>query len=126
MLKYIPDKFATHYNSNKVWKELWKFLNEKESIIRMQTASDLNRPALEGINELLESQFGEYYPRSNSNKGKFVKLKQMTGHMIRQIMEHNNYIWFKYNIRVKNYYDEQQSSIFVRASLYRRRDRIYD
>ena len=57
MLEYKPDKFAMYFNSNKIWQELWGFLNQKESIIRMETASDLNRPALEGVLELLEDRF---------------------------------------------------------------------
>ena len=104
MLEYKPDKFAMYFNSNKIWQELWGFLNQKESIIRMETASDLNRPALEGVLELLEDRFEKYYPNKKTNKGEFNKLKQMTGHMIRQVMEKassNNYSWFKYNVKLK-------------------------
>ena len=129
MLEYKPDKFAMYFNSNKIWQELWGFLNQKESIIRMETASDLNRPALEGVLELLEDRFEKYYPNKKTNKGEFNKLKQMTGHMIRQVMEKassNNYSWFKYNVKLKKYYDDQKPSIFVRASLYRKTDRIID
>ena len=129
MPQYKPDKFAIYFNSNKIWQELWEFLIQKETIIRMQTASDLNRPALEGILELLEDKFGRYYLKKKSNKAEFDKLKQMTGHMIKQVMHEVSkpkYPWVKYNVRLKQYYDNDMPNIFVRASLYRKLDRIDD
>ena len=37
---------------------LWAFLNEKDSLIRLETATYLRRPALEGVQEQLLERFG--------------------------------------------------------------------
>ena len=127
MDKYDAEIFITHYNKNKIWKTLWKYLNTKESIIRMQTASDLDRPAIEGVIEEIENNFGEYFPDIKKNRGEYDKIKQMIGHMIKKVMLKNNYSWIEYNVRVKNYnYYYTEGKKFNRASRYTNMNKLYD
>ena len=60
-------------------QNLWNFLKEEGSIIRMETACYLSRPALEPLQPLLISRF--------SDQVRDDRIKQMAGRMVRQIME---------------------------------------
>ena len=81
-------------------KELWEWLNEGDQIIRMQTASDLKRPAVQPLIKFLLVKFaGRIDP---ANKGERFKIKQMMGHMIRQVMEENGYEHDAYNVLVND------------------------
>lgn len=62
---------------------IWEFLNADEIFIRMETATYLRRPALEGLQPQLLAQFGD--------KIKNDRCKQMMGRMTRQIMEGHGY-----------------------------------
>ncbi|WP_321927218.1 hypothetical protein [Burkholderia sp. BCC1998] len=89
---------------------LWAFLNRESSKIKMMTASDLGRPALEAVSdELLEEfddQFADNYPQRD-------RFKQMAGAMARQVMEASGYEWVRDNIPLSG-------APFSRASKYRR------
>ena len=73
----------------------------------METASDLQRPAVEPLSEVLLKRFGA--------KVKDDRTKQMIGHMVRQIMESLNYEHFSNNIKIRF------GSVFSRASRYSRK-----
>ena len=62
---------------------LWKFLNEEPTIIRLETATYLKRPALEALQPILLEKFGDEI-RSD-------RWKQMIGRMTRQVMQHHGY-----------------------------------
>ena len=106
MATYTPNQFSDLYNSS-FGKEIWKFLNEHDNIIRMITASDLQRPAVEPLSEVLLDRFGKNIKQD--------RIKQMIGHMVRQIMESLNYELASGNIKVRF------GSVFNRASKYSRR-----
>lgn len=64
-------------------KDLWQLLNRPDNLIRMETAIDLQRPAAEAVSRQLLETFGD--------KVREDRIKQMIGHMIRQILEARNY-----------------------------------
>ena len=92
MLTYNPNQFSNIYNTP-FGKDIWKFLNEHDNIIRMETASDLLRPAVEPLSKLLVSNFGKPIRED--------RTKQMIGHMVRQIMEARNYRIVSNSIKIR-------------------------
>jgi hypothetical protein len=85
-------------------KNLWEFLNRDDNIIRMETATDLGRTAAEAISKKLLEEFGDDV--------KVNRVKQMIGHMIRQVMESRGYQMGSQNVKV----DDKR--LFVKASRY--------
>ena len=106
MLTYNPGNFASLYASE-IGQRLWDFLNLPENITRLETASELSKPAVEGIGEQLLEEFGEDVRED--------RVKQMIGHMVRQILEQRGWVLDQSNVTV-------QSVPFIKASRYRRRD----
>lgn len=107
MQTYNPDKFANTYNTQDGHK-LWHILNEEPNVARMETASDLGQPALKPLEDILLDRIGEAMFED--------RMKQMTGHMVRQIMEARGYIHDASDIKLN-------SVPFYKASRYRRADR---
>lgn len=103
---YHPDKFAAEFATPE-GQLLWATLNQESVIARMTTASDLNQPALKPVEEILLEQLGEKILAN--------RMKQMAGHMVRQIMERHDYEHDASDIKVA-------SVPFYKASRYRRRD----
>lgn len=90
-------------------RAVWQFLNEKDSLIRLETATYLGRPALEGIQEQLLGQFGDDIRAD--------RWKQMMGRMTRQIMEHHGYGLDQTGVRIR------VGNLFTSAARYIKRDR---
>ncbi len=88
---YRPDKFAMTFKAEG-GRMIWDFLNERETVLRMETASYLGRPAIEPLSPLLLQRFGPSIKR--------VRLKQMIGHMVRQIMEARGYRLDRSNVKI--------------------------
>lgn len=95
-------------------KRMWVALNRDNLKIRMMTASDLGRPALEGVADELLDEFGDQFKEDYKYRDRF---KQMTGAMVRQVMESIGYAWVRDNIPLSG-------APFSRASKYRRRDAV--
>lgn len=91
-------------------ESLWHYLNEPETKTMMKTASDLGRPALEPLEELLLQRF-EVFRIAGPLRDRF---KQMCGAMVRQVMEGEGYEWVRDNVPMSG-------APFSRASKYRRR-----
>jgi hypothetical protein len=104
---YIPGVFAT-LAASQLGIELWTFLNSPESRLRMSTASDLGRPALEAVEELLLDRFGKQVLED--------RTKQMIGHMARQVMEHEGYVIDAKDVKMMG------GAPFARATRYKRPD----
>ena len=96
-MKYEAWKFIKLAESE-FGKELWKFLNLPETFIRMETATRLKRPAVEGIAEELKIQF--HQDLNNLDKSEFLRVKQMIGHMVKQVMNSRKYDVYMKNVRV--------------------------
>ncbi len=71
---------------------LWGFLQEKEMLIRLETATYLKRPALEAVQEQLLERFGDEIRGD--------RWKQMIGRMTRQVMEAHGYLLDQTGVRI--------------------------
>ncbi len=105
MLNYVPETFTSLYNIP-LGQDLWIFLNEPETVLRMKTASDLGKPALEGIEETLLERFEQHVETLSEDR-----WKQMMGHMTRQVMAAAGYVIGQQNVKVN-------SAVFTRATRY--------
>lgn len=86
-------------------KKLWSFLNERETFVRMETATLLRRPALEAVQLHLLERFGDEI--------RVDRWKQMTGRMARQVMERHDYILDRTGVRIS------RGSLFTSAARYK-------
>lgn len=91
-------------------KRLWKFLNSDETLSRLKMASDLRRPALEGMQYQILEEFGE--------EVRVDRWKQMIGKMVRQVMEAHGYNLDQAGVRIR------ESILFTRAARYRKNEKI--
>ncbi|KXJ32921.1 hypothetical protein [Pseudomonas sp. HUK17] len=62
---------------------LWQFLHRDTSIACLETTTYLKRPAIEGLQPHLLAEFGDEI--------KADRVKQMTGRMVKQVMESRGY-----------------------------------
>lgn len=104
MTTYNPLRFASTYE-NEGGCEIWEFLTNRDNIIRMETACYLSRPAAEPLSPYLIERFG--------NRIAEDRIKQMTGHMIRQILEGRGYQVDRGNVRIS-----RDGNIFTSATRY--------
>ena len=105
MLRYEPGRFIGTYESSN-GAAVWRFLNQADNIVRMETASYLGRPAAEPLSPGLVARFGSAIGED--------RLKQMVGHMIRQILESRGYRLDRGNVRIT-----REGNIFSSATRYR-------
>ena len=103
MLKYESNHFSD-LASTELGISIWSLLNKKDNIIRLETATELKRPAAEAVSTELLNAFGK--------EVKADRVKQMIGHMIRQIMEARNYHLDNQGVKVKT------GGLFTKASRY--------
>ena len=89
MHSYNSRMFRPLANTN-LGKQLWIFLNDDIIVACMKTATYLGKPSVSGIEENLLDKFQKEVVDD--------RVKQMIGHMIRQIMEDNGYIVEKRNV----------------------------
>jgi hypothetical protein len=106
MFTYSPEKFASLYTSE-LGQRVWAFLTRPEIVARLETASELGKPAVEGIEEQLLAEFREEILAD--------RVKQMVGHMVRQILEQRDWVLDQTDVKV-------QSVPFSKAARYRRSD----
>lgn len=90
--------------ATKLGQEIWAFLNEKESLVKLETATKLRHPAVEAIGSDLVSSFG--------NEIHDDRYKQATGAMVRQIMESLGYHIDQQNVVIRN------NALFTRGTRY--------
>lgn len=74
-------------------RALWRFLNSEDALIRLETSTYLQRPALEGLQPQLIERFGDEI-RPN-------RWKQLIGKMTRQIMEERGYSLVRAGVRTR-------------------------
>ena len=89
-------------------QRLWTVLNRTDVVARMETASDLGRPALAAVEDILLMELHTVILEH--------RFKQMAGRMTKQILEGRGYEHEASGIRLN-------SVPFYKASRYRRRDR---
>lgn len=108
MFAYNPEKFASLYETA-LGQRIWAFLTEPENVARLETASQLGKPAVEGIEEHLLEEFRAEVLAD--------RVKQMVGHMVRQILEQRDWVLDQADVKV-------QSVPFSKAARYRKPDWI--
>ncbi|MGE4079999.1 MAG: hypothetical protein AB7F22_31070 [Reyranella sp.] len=86
--------------------EIWTFLNEPDSIARMEAATYLCRPAVEALSPGLIAKFGQGVAER--------RTKQMIGHMVRQILERAGYIVDRQDVPIN-----RAGNIFSYATRYK-------
>lgn len=79
---YDPGTFTQLFGELR-GQRLWAKLNTREYISCLETATALRQPAIKGIEELLLRDFGADVIED--------RVKQMIGHMVRQVMERHGY-----------------------------------
>jgi hypothetical protein len=102
---YKPWRF-TDLSDTKLGKSLWLFLNERDNVLRMETASELGRPAVEALATRLVENFRDEVDDN--------RVKRMIGHMVRQVMDKDFEIDGP-NARVRT------GNLFKRGTRYKRR-----
>tara|TARA_B100000674_G_scaffold491833_1_gene510616 strand:+ start:780 stop:1151 length:372 start_codon:yes stop_codon:yes gene_type:complete len=103
-LAYEAGQFADVFGRDPQAHSVWEFLNERDNVLRMQTASELGRPAVEALAARLKKQFSPWIETP--------RIKRMVGHMTLQVMEANGFKFHKKGARVR------VGGLFQRASLY--------
>ena len=81
-MTYRAGHFERLYRSE-LGQQAWAFLNRADSLTRLETASYLQRPAVEAIAPTLLERFGPAVLE--------FRMKQMVGSMVRQILEAQGY-----------------------------------
>lgn len=105
---YIPKNFGDLFGTG-LGKALWAFMNEHDTLIRMETATYLGRPAVEPLGPLLLNEFGD--------KVREHRVKQMIGHMVRQVVEARGYIVDRQGVRIT-----RSGNLFTSGTRYVRRE----
>lgn len=103
-MNYDAGRYSTTF-ANEGGKEIWEFLVDPENVIRMETAAYLSRPAIEPLSPFLLRRFGDHARKD--------RIKQMMGHMVRQLMEGRGYVLQQGNVKISS-----ANNIFSRASRY--------
>ncbi|MBD3664393.1 hypothetical protein [Sulfitobacter aestuariivivens] len=108
MLIYRPDKFEGAFRALD-GASLWAYLQEEKTILRMETATYLGRPAIEPLSPDLLDRFGSRVAHHQK--------KQMIGHMTRQVLEARGFRLDRSGVRIK-----RPGNIFFSGSRYRHPD----
>ena len=87
--------------------KLWPFMNRPENVTKMETASDLGRPAVEAIGSALLDEFGDALLDD--------RVKQLIGAMAKQVLERSGYVIDQQNVKISE-------PPFARGTRYRRAD----
>jgi len=86
-------------------RKVWSFLHRDETVIRLETATYLRRPALEAVQRELLAEFGDEIRPD--------RWKQMIGRMTRQIMESKGYSLDRSGVRIRD------GELFTSAARYK-------
>ena len=106
-LRPDPNQFRDIYESER-GEAIWKFLIRPDNVVRMQTATDLDRAAVEPLGKGLLAEFGIEVSED--------RMKQFIGHATRQVMEALGYFLDRQGMRITG------ENMFASASRYRYRD----
>lgn len=90
---YDPGPFAD-LAASPLGCSLWDFLNSETSTTSMEVATDLGHPAVAGVSEALLAEFGaDVLPD---------RVKQLIGHMTRQVMERRGYVVDRMSVKLRS------------------------
>jgi hypothetical protein len=100
-------------------RRLWAFLSSKENIIRMITATEIERPAAEAMSYRLEA----FYADKPKDFTQLVQFKQIIGYMIKIIMEMFGYVVEQKRVKNSSHFNPDTQKVlkyFTTASRYRK------
>ena len=103
-ISYDPQQFRNIHETD-FGQAIWQFLLRPDNVIRMQTATYLERAAVEPLADGLLAEFGVGMAED--------RIKQYIGHAVRQIMEACGYHLDRQGMRIT------RDSLFTSASRYR-------
>ena len=86
-------------------QDLWDFVNEPDNIVRLETATYLNRPAVEPLSPSLLQRFG----KSVRDR----QIKQLIGRLVRKVLESRGYRIDRQNVKIT-----RNSNIFKSGTRY--------
>lgn len=109
-LRYDPQNFSDLFAT--VGQQLWEFMRRYDNVIRMETATFLERAAVEPLGPFLLDEFGGEINQD--------RHRQMIGHMARQVMEALGYEVDRSSLRLT------RPNMFTTATAYRRRGAARD
>ena len=92
MLTFDSGSFSDLANTP-MGEDLWALMTAPESLIRLETATYLGRPAIEALQLQLLAAFGDSI-REN-------RWKQVAGAMARQVMEYRGYQFVRSGVKIK-------------------------
>lgn len=105
---FEPGSFTDVFDpSGGIGTELWRWMWRDDNLVRMETASDLRRVAVEPLQRFLLTDFDPDVIRQH-------RIRQMIGAMARQILEHRGFKWEGKNFKVPT------GDIFTTGSKYQR------
>jgi hypothetical protein len=110
-LDYDPQNFRDVFETD-LGQAIWAFLKRPENLVRMETATYLDRTAVEPLGPGLLRMFGPEIAED--------RLKQMIGHMARQIMEAMGFELDRTGMRIT------RESMFTTAAKYKDRSGTRD
>lgn len=103
-IEYDPQQFRNIYETES-GQAIWRFLLRPDNVVRMQTATYLDRTAVEPLAEGLLAEFGVEVAED--------RVKQYIGHAVRRIMEAGGYHLDRQGMRIT------RENLFTSASRYR-------
>lgn len=103
-LEYDPERFKNIHESE-YGQLIWQFLIRPDNVIRIETACELDRPAVEALAKGLLEEFGADVAED--------RIKQYIGHATRRILESRGYVLDRQGIRIT------RENLFTSASRYR-------
>ncbi|MCS5421919.1 MULTISPECIES: hypothetical protein [Psychrilyobacter] len=89
-------------------QDIWAFLKTRESLIKMETATYLKKPAVTALQKDLINNF------PLKNHVKLNRFKQLIGAMVRDILSDHGYVIQQHEITVN------PSDLFVKATRYKK------
>jgi len=110
-LEYKPQNFRDLYETE-FGQAIWSFIKRPENVVRMETATFLERAAVEPLAPGLLVEFGPDVAED--------RVKQMIGHMARQVMEAIGFEVERTGLRIT------RESLFSSAARYRKPDQERD
>ena len=105
-MQFEPGRFSDVMNT-KLGQDLLAFLGEHDTFVRLETATQLGHPAVDGIAEQLLARFGDVVRAD--------RLKQFVGFATRQVMENNGYDFLGSNFKSRS-----EAGLFTKGSRYER------
>ena len=92
MNDFDPGSFSDVSNTP-LGGEVWAYLHTEQALACLETSTYLKHPALEGLQPHLIAKFGDPIRAD--------RIKQMTGKMVRQVMESRGYNLDQTDVRIR-------------------------